>query len=162
MSAADVIEVAAPDDANTGLFSPSGALIESVDLVEHHVTAVTTAPFDQSLGRGAGLIWRHDLDELIADHHQRVDETEFAHTWVVETHREAEGVAEFRDDGIEVPGDERNLSESNHALSVLMRPSRFGPGPSGRITVHDRVEEGDDDTCDDGGTAVPRGAGGDG
>ena len=90
--------------------------IGHVRLVEH-LADQGVGIADQDIGHGqfAQILF------LIADHHQGVVEAELTYTGIVEAHREAEDAAQLVHHGVEVTGDERHLSESDHHSSLADR-----------------------------------------
>ena len=72
--------------------------------------AVASALVEQAAGGRAGLLGAHDLEELVADRHQRVHETERRDAGVAEADLEAELRAQRVDRRFELAGHEGDLT----------------------------------------------------
>ena len=65
-------------------------------------------------GRRAAGRGTDDLEELIADRHQRVVQAELGDAGVLEAHGDAQEGAELGDGAVTIGGDEGHLAEADH------------------------------------------------
>jgi hypothetical protein len=100
VSPTNIVEVTCPHDADVTLTEMRNPRVEIIHLVDGHVAAVARTLLEQSASGGALLRRRHDLQKLVADHHERVVETELTHAGVVEAHRQTEIFAQLPHNGI--------------------------------------------------------------
>ena len=84
-------------------------------LHHHHVAAVAAAPIEPATRGRAGRRRRHHLQERVADRQQRVLQAEDGDAGIAEPHLEVQDGAEVGDHRLEVPRDERHLSQSHAA-----------------------------------------------
>jgi hypothetical protein len=108
------------------------ACVEVVDLEDRHVPGdrvggVAAALREQAVN-GRLLRWadarvgRDDLEELVADRHQRVVQSERGHPRITEADAQAEVGAQRVDDPIELVSGEGDLAESDHARMLSHAP----------------------------------------
>ena len=101
----------------------STAAVEVIDLEDRHVPAVATALVEQAPGGRALGDRADDLEELVADRHQRVVQPELGDARILEAHGHAECGAQLGRRPVAVIGDERHLPEPDHDGNV---PRRIG------------------------------------
>ena len=119
VATADVGEIGGPHDAHSQLGGPGDSAVEVVDLEDRHVPAIATALVQQPPGRRAVGGRADDLEELIADRHQRVVQPEHRNAWILEAHGQPEERAQVGDDLITVGGHECDLTKADHGRTVV-------------------------------------------
>ncbi len=87
--------------------------LEAVFLRNHHVTPVASAPIEVAPARGPRANWRHHFEEVAPDRHQGVLEAELPDARIDVARPDAEDPGEIPDGGLELPGNQADLSQMN-------------------------------------------------
>jgi hypothetical protein len=95
--------------AEPGDARPLGLGVGHLD--DHHVAAVALAPLDVAAGRGARLLGRHDLEEVVADRADDVDQAPLGDAGIAIGHVDPQDVAQLLTRAFEVFADEDALPE---------------------------------------------------
>ena len=114
------------DLADAQLVDASLARRMVVALQDHHVAAVASAAREVATAGGVVLDGSDHLDELVTHGDHRVLQTERLHPGVVEGDLDAEDALQVVDHGIEIVGDESELTQTEHVGHLPMkRGARF-------------------------------------
>jgi hypothetical protein len=76
MPPANVMVIGSPDDSYAAICEVSKTVVEVINLVKHHIAAVTTSSLEHSAPCSAFGHGRDDLNKLIPNHHESVCQSE--------------------------------------------------------------------------------------
>ena len=68
--------IGSPDDSHVAICEVSKTVVKVINLVKHHVAAVTTSSLKHSAPCCALGYWGDDLNKLIPNHHEGVCQSE--------------------------------------------------------------------------------------